>query len=142
MSKIVLPVDGSDISTRVARALLDRLDAYRTQPEIHLLNVQPPVRRDVGQFVDHDGLKDFHREEGLKALADARACLEDAGLTPVLHVVVDDQPAAAIVRFAREEAADEIVMGSHGRGAVGRFLLGSVASGVARLSDIPVTLIK
>ncbi|MBP8267398.1 MAG: universal stress protein, partial [Zoogloea sp.] len=68
--------------------------------------------------------------------------LEDAGLTPVLHVVVDDQPAAAIVRFAREEAADEIVMGSHGRGAVGRFLLGSVASGVARLSDIPVTLIK
>jgi len=142
MPKILLPVDGSDVSFRVARALPGRCDGYRTPVEIHLLNVQRPVSRDVGQFIDHEELKAFHRAEGLKAIAEARACLEEAGLAPVSHVLIDDQPAAAIVRFAREHAIDEIVMGSHGRGAVGRLLLGSVASEVARHADIPVTLIK
>ncbi len=142
MPRILLPIDGSDVSTRVAAALLQRYPAAAAQPEIHLLNIQRPVNQDVGQFVDHEALKDFHREEGLKALAAARDSLEYAGFAPVPHVVIDDQPAAAIVRFAREQAVDEIVMGSHGRGAVATLLLGSVAREVVRLADIPVTLIK
>jgi len=142
MPKILLPVDGSEVSSRVARALPRRFEGFKDAVEIHLLNIQRPVSRDVGQFVDHEELKDFHRQEGLKALADARDCLEEEGFAPVSHVVIDDQPAAAIVRFARAHAIDEIVMGSHGRGAVGRLLLGSVATEVVRQADIPVTLIK
>ena len=142
MTRILLPIDGSPVSRRVADALLARIDAGLTAPEIHLINIQRPVSQDVGQFVNHEALRDFHRDEGLKALAEARAVLEAAGLAPVPHVVVDDQPAAAIVRFAGEQAVDEIVMGSHGRGAVAAMLLGSVAREVSRLAGIPVTMVK
>jgi len=142
MTRILLPIDGSPVSSRVADALLARIDAGLATPEIHLINIQRPVSQDVGQFVNHEALRDFHRDEGLKALAEARAVLEAAGHAPIPHVVVDDQPAAAIVRFAGEQAVDEIVMGSHGRGAVAAMLLGSVAREVSRLAGIPVTLVK
>ena len=142
MTRILLPIDGSPVSLRLAAALARRLEGVSPTPEIHLVNVQRPVSQDVGQFVNHEALRDFHRDEGLKALAEARAVLEAAGLAPVPHVVVDDQPAAAIVRFAGEQAIDEIVMGSHGRGAVAAMLLGSVAREVSRLAGIPVTLVK
>lgn len=142
MTRILLPIDGSPVSRRVADALLARSDAGLTAPEIHLINIQRPVSQDVGQFVNHEALRDFHRDEGLKALAEVRAVLEAAGHAPIPHVVVDDQPAAAIVRFAGEQAIDEIVMGSHGRGAVAAMLLGSVAREVSRLAGIPVTLVK
>jgi nucleotide-binding universal stress UspA family protein len=37
---------------------------------------------------------------------------------------------------------DQIVMGTHGRGSVGRLLMGSVATKVIQLADVPVLLVK
>lgn len=142
MAKILLPADGSEVSVRMAQALAKRVAVYAEQPEIHLLNIQPPVKRDVSQFVARHDVQAYHRDEGLAALAEVRASLEAAGLAPIPHVVVDDTPALAIVRFAREKAVDEIVMGSHGRGSMAGLLLGSVAREVVKLADVPVTLIK
>lgn len=50
--------------------------------------------------------------------------------------------ADAIVRAAREEQCDLIVMGTHGRSGVNRLLLGSVAEGVARRTQVPVLLVR
>jgi nucleotide-binding universal stress UspA family protein len=52
-----------------------------------------------------------------------------------------DQPAHEIRRFIEEEHADLVVMGTHGRGALKRALIGSVASGVARAASCPVLLV-
>lgn len=52
------------------------------------------------------------------------------------------EPAEAIVRVAREWGADLIAMATHGRGALGRTLLGSVADQVARGADVPVLLCR
>ena len=142
MPKILVPVDGSEVSLRVVAVLLRRLRWYGVPVELHLVNVQRPVRQDVGQFVDHDALLAFHREEGLKLLAVASEAIQGAGIATALHVLLDDQPAAAICRFARERQFDEICMGSHGRGAMTHLLLGSVAADVVRQADLPVTLIK
>lgn len=46
-----------------------------------------------------------------------------------------------IVAFARESSADLLVLGTHGHGLVKRFLIGSVASGVARRAPCPVLLV-
>jgi len=43
--------------------------------------------------------------------------------------------------MAREEAADLIVVGSHGRSGLDRLILGSVAERVVRQSTLPVLLI-
>lgn len=52
-----------------------------------------------------------------------------------------DHPAEEIVRVAEEEGADLVILATHGYGAVKRFLIGSVASGVTRGARCPVLLI-
>src|SRR5690606_1361649 len=46
-----------------------------------------------------------------------------------------------ILRLLGDLSADLVVLGTHGRGLLKRFLLGSVASGVARRSPCPVLLV-
>jgi len=47
-----------------------------------------------------------------------------------------------ILRVAREESADLIVMGTHGRTGLGRLLMGSVAEQVMRRAPCPVLTVK
>ncbi len=51
-------------------------------------------------------------------------------------------PAPDILRWARRKRADLIVIGTHGRSALGRFFMGSVAERVVRLSPIPVLTVR
>ncbi|MCK6392770.1 universal stress protein [Zoogloea sp.] len=142
MPTLLMPIDGSEASARVADVLAARLALYRAPAVLHLVNVQHPVGHDVGQFVGHDTLQDYHREEGLKALESVRATLQAVGHSPQLHVLVGEDPAAAIAGLATRLACDEILMTTHGRGALTKLFLGSVASEVVRLADVPVTLLK
>jgi nucleotide-binding universal stress UspA family protein len=57
-------------------------------------------------------------------------------------VVASLTPAEAIVEYARSHAIDLIVIGTHGRGALGRFLLGSVAERVVRTAPCPVLTVR
>jgi nucleotide-binding universal stress UspA family protein len=59
----------------------------------------------------------------------------------VTGIVRTGAPAATIVEFARERRHDLIVLGSHGRGAVSRALIGSVAEQVARTAPCPVLVV-
>ena len=56
--------------------------------------------------------------------------------------VVVGQPAAAIAAIAEARRADVIVMGTHGRGAFARAMLGSVAERVLRSAPCPVLTIR
>ena len=47
-----------------------------------------------------------------------------------------------VVRYAREQAIDLIVMGTHGRGAIAHMLLGSVAERVVRKANCPVLTVR
>jgi len=51
-------------------------------------------------------------------------------------------PFVEIVRYAREERIDLIVMGTHGRGAIAHMLLGSVAERVVRKAPCPVLTVR
>ena len=50
--------------------------------------------------------------------------------------------AATIDRVAREEDVEHIIMGTRGLGGVRGLLLGSVATQLLHLTDVPVTLVK
>ena len=65
-----------------------------------------------------------------------------AGLTQVSADAAQGTPADEIARIAQERGVDQIVMGTHGRGAVGRVFLGSVAQRVIHLAPMPVTVVK
>jgi nucleotide-binding universal stress UspA family protein len=52
------------------------------------------------------------------------------------------QPVREILDLAEEIGADLIVIGSHGRGAVGRLLLGSVSTAVLHGARCPVLVVR
>jgi nucleotide-binding universal stress UspA family protein len=66
-----------------------------------------------------------------------RETLKATGMT-----VTSNSSAAAIVTYARDEAIDLIVMGTHGRGAVAHMLMGSVAERVVRTAPCPVLTVR
>ena len=57
-------------------------------------------------------------------------------------VEISDSPAKAIVDYARGEAIDLIVMGTHGRSAMSQILMGSVAERVVRTAPCPVLTVR
>ncbi len=77
----------------------------------------------------------------------AQAKLDElAGAAPetltIETAVTDGQPAHAIIEFANENGVDLIAMGTHGRGRVGRMLLGSVTEKVIRKTECPIMLVR
>jgi nucleotide-binding universal stress UspA family protein len=142
MRKLLLPVDGSDHSLSAVRHVI-KLHRNNEPLEIHLLNVQPPVRGDVTAFVPQAVVDDFHIEEGEKALAAARTLLDDTGVPYRKHIHVGNA-AEVIAHMARDLRCDEVIMGTHGFGTVAQVLLGSVSHEAIHQMDpkIPVTLIK
>ncbi|ATE61551.1 universal stress protein [Thauera sinica] len=140
MMKILIPVDGSD---NAGRAVLQALEMREQAPDldIHLLSVQIPIDGHASSFVSAEALADYHREEGLAALAGARRTLEAAG-APYAHHIAVGHVADTIVRYAQEHGFDLILMGSHGRTGLLHLLMGSVAREVSSRSKVPVTLVK
>lgn len=81
------------------------------------------------------------KQQAEKALADRVAALKAQGVKARSLLVVG-VPADEIVRVAEREEASFIVLGTHGRGAVGRFFLGSVADRVVRMAPCPVVTVR
>jgi len=143
MFRLLVPIDGSDTSQRAIDHILMKLGWYKDKGmvDIHLLNVQHAVSGDVSMFVNEDELKKYHHDEGLKALAYARAKLDAAGVTYTFHIGVGD-PSHVIAHYAKEKQIDQIVMGTHGRGSLASVLMGSTTTKVLHLTTIPVLLVR
>jgi nucleotide-binding universal stress UspA family protein/quercetin dioxygenase-like cupin family protein len=60
----------------------------------------------------------------------------------VQHRLSEGDPAKEILRLIETEHCDLVVMGSHGRSGLGRFLAGSVAEEVLRTAPCPVLVVK
>jgi nucleotide-binding universal stress UspA family protein len=141
MLKLLVPVDGSENSTRLIDYLIQWLKRLAETADIHLLNVQPSLHGEIGMFLSREQIRDYHHDEGIKALGVARERLDAAEVDYTFHIGVGD-PAEVIVQYARDHQCDQIVMGTRGLGKFSILLLGSVASKVIQLSEIPVMLIK
>jgi len=137
----LIPIDGSEISLKPIDWVIAHLDDWKTAPTLHLLNVQPALPRDISRFINNEQIQDFHREEGLKALAAADRQLQAAGLTPQLHISVGES-AETIVEFAANKTCDQILIGTRGHTGLGGTLLGSVASKIAHLTHVPLLLVR
>ena len=68
--------------------------------------------------------------------------LAEANVARSRFLIADGHPSAAIVQTAREQHADMIVVGTHGRGPVAHVLLGSVAEHVVRTAPCPVLTVR
>jgi nucleotide-binding universal stress UspA family protein len=105
------------------------------------LLVTSVVRRGLG-----DGNGDQRRIDQLRAgqEAGAQAIVEEARANgaDATFLVWEGEPGEAIVSAAEAESADLIVVGSHGRGPMGRFLVGSVSDFIVRHASCPVLVVR
>ena len=143
MKRVLLPIDGSECALRGVALLISKRALYLSPDdlEIHLVNVQTPFSHDVSRFVSHEQTLAFHREESEQALRGACALLDAAGARYICHLEVG-KVAEVITGLAKSLQCDQIVMGTHGRGALKELLLGSITLKVLQLSEIPVLLVK
>jgi nucleotide-binding universal stress UspA family protein len=141
MRKALVPVDGSSNSERAVRHVV-ALAGVNPAMEVVLLNIQAPVD-DWGarSFLKKEEIEAMEEAKGGDTLQSARALLDAAGVRHTPMVLIGPI-AETIARTAHEQNCDGIVMGTRGLGAVAGALLGSVASEVIHLSDVPVTLVK
>jgi len=139
MLKVLVPVDGSDNSRRAVQFLIQNASFYKEPLEIHLLNVRHPLPGTIRGV--HREAEQHHHDAGLQALAETRRLLDGQGLKYVYHIVVG-APGESIARFVNDQQIQQVVMGTRGLGSVAAMLMGSVASEVLRLVDVPVLLVK
>lgn len=125
VGRVLVPLDGSTLAGRALDFLLALPAASRV--ELALLEVVAP-----------------HGDRGaaLARLAAAADRLRGAGVRTVEYDVCEsDDPADAVCAAVRETLVDMIVMSSRGNGGLRRLVLGSVAQGVVRATEVPVLLL-
>ena len=136
--KIVHPTDFSE-SAEQARALAVQL-ARALGAELILLHVAveaPLFREGLTHPRELERFFEEQREWARRALEERAAEARGQGV-PTLARVVTGAPHQEIVETAKREGAAFIVMGTHGRRALERFFLGSVADRVIRAAPCAV----
>lgn len=141
--KILVAVDGSKNSLDAVDSVIQHADWYRDKPTVELVTVHLPVPKlpRMGMAVSKDQIERYYREEGEANLAAAKKKLDKAGIAYRPQVLVGPV-AETLVEHAGRAKCDLIFIGTHGRTEVGRALLGSVATKVMHISDLPVLLVK
>jgi len=141
--KILVAVDGSKPSLKAIQLLVEHCDWYRSPPEVELVTVHLPVPRlpRMGVAVGKAQIERYYREEGEAMLAPARKLLDAARVPYQAHVLVGPV-AEAIVKHAADKRCDLIYIGTRGRSALGKALIGSTATKVLHISNVPVLLVK
>lgn len=139
--RILMPVDGSPHSNAALAFIASRRSLLESQPEVELLNVQHPVSARVARGAGRGLVRQHHALESDKILKPAMALLERAGVEPSARAWVG-LPGAEVAHIALQDAADLIVMGSHGRSGLRGLLFGSVTQAVLACCDKPLLVLR
>ncbi len=143
LKKILVPVDfseASEVALRYGKAFAEAFGA-----QLHVMHVfEEPV------------VPAWTTEGYIPALQSVREELEKRARQKLEETLSDDErgkfdaqlvlktgtPFVEIVRYARENDIDLIVIGTHGRGPIAHILLGSVADRVVRKAPCPVLTVR
>ncbi|MFB6301247.1 MAG: universal stress protein [Haloferacaceae archaeon] len=137
LDAVLVPTDDSDPARAAADHAVDLATATgATLHTVHVVDVTA-----FGAGADAPQVLDALREAGRRAIDEVVDRAEAADVSAVEASVLSGAPHDAILDYADEYDTDCIVLGTHGRTGVSRYLLGSVAERVVRLADVPVIVI-
>ena len=135
--KIVLAIDDSRFSEAATQAVITQYQQQGT--EVNVLNVVdlplPIPTSDAAAF------RELSLKHGQELVQRAERLLSKAGYKTQTAVEEGD-PKSKIIDQAKKWKADLIVMGSHGRKGINRFLVGSVAEAVSRHASCSVEIVR
>jgi nucleotide-binding universal stress UspA family protein len=141
--KILIAVDGSKGSLDAVQCLIDHASWYRDKPEVLLVTVHLPVPKlpGMGAVVGKSQIQNYYRQEGEAQLGPAKQKLDAAGISYEESILVGPV-AESIVKHAKARRCDLIYIGTRGMTEIGKAMLGSTASKVLHISDVPVLVVK
>ncbi len=141
VKKILFPTDFSEGSDNALPYAADMAKHYGAK--LYLLHVIQDVEA-TGWYVPHVSLDELYKDMEKNAAKElGRYGLEEfRGLKDIERIVVKGRPYEEILRFARENKADLIVIGTHGRKGLDRVIFGSTAEKVVRDAPCPVLSVR
>lgn len=140
---LLVPLDGSELSE--AALPIATAVAQKFHSKITLISaVHIPYY--IGEGVDfaelYDTMSQSQEDETKAYLQSKQRALLGEGFHVDIHVAVGEPPAEAILHAVAERTIDTIVMSTHGRGGLMRWVFGSVTDQVLRKATIPVLLAR
>lgn len=158
---VVVGIDYSDVSRLTFREAL-AIAAGRVGSEVHVVHVETaarlvPVRRTdeltesehehgagVGEPDLDEALQRLHRfvVQNVTEFEESRRALGAAPIARVVSHVRANAPSRDIAQLAADLEADLVVVGSHGRTGIARFLVGSVAHTLVTIAPCPVLVVR
>jgi len=146
--KILLAIDDSEFSKAALNVVIKQARPAETEVQVlHVvesLRLAPPyVGVGIGPSVPADfaGLIEEWLDKADDLVTQSAKALETAGCR-VATTIKEGDATAEILKFAEGWQPDLIVVGSHGRKGLGRFLLGSVSEAVARRANCSVQIVR
>ncbi|TLX69120.1 MAG: universal stress protein [Thaumarchaeota archaeon] len=139
-SKILVPVDGSDISYRALDAALflsEKLGSNITV--IHVMEDVPITQIESPKLLTE--LLEAYKKESQGVLSKCSEIATKKGLT-INTILLKGNPASIILDISIKEKKDMVIMGSRGIGKFKELILGSVSSKILHHSSCPVMLIR
>ncbi|CAN5399618.1 universal stress protein [soil metagenome] len=139
--KILLAVDGSSYTKKMLAYLATHEELFGVGNEYTILTVQPPLPPRARAAVGKEVVDSYYADETEKVMVPVTEFLTRHGI----HITSEWKVGPAgetIATFADDGKFDLLVMGSHGHGALGNLVMGSVATQVLAHSKVPVLLVR
>lgn len=135
---VLVPTDGSDAACIAADHGIGL--AAATDAAMHVVHVVD-LTAVSGELASAE-LFDALEETGQKAVDAVIDRADEANLHAIEASILSGTPARALLNYVDERDIDLVVMGTHGRTGLSRYLLGSVTEKIVRLADLPVLTVS
>jgi nucleotide-binding universal stress UspA family protein len=136
--EILVPTDGSRAAEQAIEHAVDIAKRYGARIHaLYVVDASAYSSLEAGSEVVMDALE----EEGEEAVKQVSEVAGEAGVD-VDTTVIAGAAYRSILDYAGEHDVDLIVMGTHGRQGLDRYLLGSVTERIVRTADVPVLTVR
>ena len=142
VSRILFPVDLSDISSKMAPEVITM--ARKFDAEIHLLFVSGSLEQYSTFYIPHPSLDKMEDDIQRGAERKLKEFKEEyfAGYGDTKARVLRGDPAEEILKYIQTEKIDMVILPTHGRKGLDRIIFGGVAERVVKMSPVPVLSIN
>lgn len=136
LERVLVATDGSDSATAATDHAIElATEAGATLHVVHVTDALLAGERETVEVAPGE-------EIGTDAIDDVLERAQGTDLETIHTAVVPGRTHQAILAYATEHDVDAIVMGTHGRTGLGRYLLGSTTERVVRFATVPVTGVR
>ena len=140
---IILATDGSPSAAKASQTAIDLARVHGAKiTAAFVIDPYPYMSLGEDSGEAFQAYMNAAHATSLKVTGELEQKANQAGVQLEKRVIEGDDVATAITTLAEQQGGDLLVLGSHGRTGIERFILGSVAGKVLSLSKVPVLIAR